>query len=192
MSSAAEPTFEQLIDAVFDPLFGYALRMAGNRPDAEDLLQESIYRALRGFRGFRPGTNFKAWMFRIVTNTFISRKRSERRAPQALSSPEEVVERPAPGEAALADPLDTQAWDELLGQALSDEVRQALLDLPEDFRAPLLLFCVGELRYREIAEALDLPVGTVMSRLFRARQRMRASLEEHARTRGVPLAEEAL
>jgi RNA polymerase sigma-70 factor (ECF subfamily) len=179
--------FEELIGPLLDGLFGYSLRMAQNRADAEDLLQESVYRAYRGFEGFRRGTNFKAWMFRIVTNTFISRVRSAKRAPMLLAELDSIEDTATALQEELID-AETD-WQRVIGDHVEDEVKLALSELPAEFRAPLLLSCLGGLRYKEIASALDVPIGTVMSRLFRARQRMRRSLRSYAEERGLPLEE---
>lgn len=174
--------FNELLSPQFDKLFGFALRMTQNRPDAEDLLQESIYRAYRGFSGFRKGTNFKAWMFRIVTNCFISSKRSAKRAPLLM----DLDSVPDVGTAAADEIADGNTdWDQVYGRVVEDEVKQALDELPEEFRAPLLLSSLGGLRYKEIADALGVPIGTVMSRLFRARQRLRQGLRAYAEERGI-------
>jgi RNA polymerase sigma-70 factor (ECF subfamily) len=161
--------------------------MTQSRVDAEDLLQESIYRAFRSFAGFRRGTHFKAWMFRIVTNCFISRKRSEKRAPVLMDL--ESVRGP---DAAVQQELqdgDTD-WNRVYGDLVEDDVKRALDELPAEFRAPLLLSSMGGLRYKEIAAALEVPIGTVMSRLFRARQRLRRALRAYAVERGIPVEKE--
>jgi len=187
-ASVAEPIgrdeFEELLAPHLDALFGYALRMTRDRADAEDLLQESVFRAFRGIDGFRRGTHFKAWMFRIVTNAFISRRRSEQRAPRRVDL-DHVPDPEAAIEQELED-ADTD-WSRVYGEVVDDDVKRALDDLPEDFRAPLLLSSLGELRYKEIAAALGVPIGTVMSRLYRARQRLRAELRDYARERGIEL-----
>lgn len=187
MNQLERAEFEELLRPHLDGLLGFALRMTRNRVDAEDLLQESIFRAFRSLSGFQRGTNFKAWMFRILTNTFISRKRSEKRAPLLLPDIEPVEDG---GEAMTAELVDGETdWEQVYAHHVEDEVKQALDDLPPEFRAPLLLSSLGGLRYKEIAEALDVPIGTVMSRLFRARQRLRRALREYARERGIPVAE---
>lgn len=179
--------FEELLDPHFDGLYGYALRLTRNRADADDLLQEAVFKAFRGLRGFQRGTNFKAWMFRIVTNAFISRRRREARAPQVVDL--ESVADPEAGslseglEEELAD-ADTD-WSLVYREHVEDEVKQAIEELPVDFRLPLLLSSLGGLRYQEIADALQVPIGTVMSRLFRARQRLRRSLRDYALARGL-------
>lgn len=181
----ARAEFEELLTPLLDALLGYALRMTGNRPDAEDLLQEAVFLAYRGFGSFRAGTNFKAWMFRIATNAFISSRRSAARAP-LLSDELECIAGP---DQALHDELyDAETdWRSVLGDAIEDEVRTAIEELPEEFRVPLLLSCLGDMRYKEIAETLGIPVGTVMSRLFRARQRLRRGLRDYAAGRGIAL-----
>jgi RNA polymerase sigma-70 factor (ECF subfamily) len=177
-----EDEFEQLLRPHMEILFGYALRLTRHRPDAEDLLQESIFRGFRGLSGFRRGTHFKAWMFRIVTNTFISRRRREQRAPRVVDL--ETVPDP---EAAVNAELDDAAtdWNTVYSELVEDDMKRALDDLPQDFRVPLLLSSLGGLRYKEISEVLDVPIGTVMSRLFRARQRLRRSLRDYAVEKGI-------
>lgn len=185
----AQARFQGLIDPIFDQLFGYALRMTRNRTDAEDLLQESVFRAYRAIDGFQPGTNFKAWMFRIVTNAFISRKRKEQRAPILV----DLAGVPDPAVAVNEELRDADTdWERVYGELVDDDVKRALDELPEEFRAPLLLSSLAGLRYREIALVLDVPIGTVMSRLFRARKRLRGALRDYALERGIPVqAEEA-
>lgn len=179
----ARAEFEELLAPLLDSLLGYALRLTGNRPDAEDLFQEAIFLAYRGFQSFRAGTNFKAWMFRIATNAFISSRRSAARAP-LLSEELECI--PGPDQAVTEELYDAETdWRKVFGEAIEDEVRDAIEDLPEEFRVPLLLSCLGDMRYKEIAETLGVPVGTVMSRLFRARQRLRRTLRDYAAERGL-------
>ncbi len=187
LGTAERTEFDELLSPQFDKLFGFALRMTQNRPDAEDLLQESIFRAFRGFSGFRRGTNFKAWMFRIVTNCFISSRRRAKRAP-LLMDLDSVSDASTAATDEIAD--GNTDWDEVYGRVVEDEVKQALDELPEEFRAPLLLSSLGGLRYKEIAEVLGVPIGTIMSRLFRARQRLRRSLRAYAEERGIQVAED--
>ena len=188
VKSSVASEFEELLTPQFDRLFGFALRMTQSRADAEDLLQESIYRAFRGFSGFRRGTNFKAWMFRIVTNCFISSKRSAKRAPLLVEDLDQV---PDAGQAASDELFDASTdWNNVYGSVVEDDVKLALDELPEEFRAPLLLSSLGGLRYKEIAEVLSVPIGTVMSRLFRARQRLRRGLRDYAEERGLRVVEE--
>jgi RNA polymerase sigma-70 factor (ECF subfamily) len=187
-TDAAE--FEELLAPHWDKLFGYSLRMTQRRAEAEDLLQESVYRAFRSFGSFRRGTNFKAWMFRIVTNCFISRKRSEKRAPVLMELDGAAA---APAADALHEELGDAGtdWERVYGELVDDDVKRALDELPEEFRAPLLLSGLGDLRYKEIADVLEVPIGTVMSRLFRARQRLRRALRGYAQERGILVEEGA-
>lgn len=183
--------FEELVLPHIDLLLGFALRLTRNRADAEDLLQDAMYRAYRGLDGFERGTNFKAWMFRILTNAFISRRRSEARAPllvdiDAVDQGQDLGDA-ATNEAALHDELldATTDWTKVYADHVDDDVKRALDELPLEFRVPLLLSGLGGLRYQEIADVLGIPIGTVMSRLFRARQRLRRSLREYAVDRGL-------
>ncbi|MBI3723133.1 sigma-70 family RNA polymerase sigma factor [bacterium] len=182
-SSASD--FEALLSPLLDSLFGAALRLTKNRADAEDVVQESVMKAWRGFDRFQPGTNFKAWAFKILANTFFSKKRSEKREPRtaplvdpgdiALAAEEVSVE--ALAQLASPEADGSPSWERLYPALVDDDVKQALDELPEEYRAPLLLSALGGLSYKEMAAALDVPVGTVMSRLFRARERVRASLK---------------
>jgi RNA polymerase sigma-70 factor, ECF subfamily len=188
-AAARRAEFEELSRPHLDLLLGFSLRLTQNRADAEDLLQESLYRAFRGLDGFERGTNFKAWMFRIVTNAFISRRRTAARAPLLVDLETAGGEAAAPDEA-LSRELDDAAtdWKRVYSERVDDDVKRAIDDLPEEFRMPLLLSGLGGLRYQEIADALGIPIGTVMSRLFRARGRLRRALREYAIERGIPVA----
>ncbi len=183
--------FEELLRPHQGALWGFALRLTRNAADAEDLLQEGLYRAYRGLDGFEPGTHFKRWVFRIVTNAFLSRCRTQARAPRAVGLEGLGAPAPAPEDlspaAALEDELASAAtdWQALYAEAVDDEVKRALDDLPDELRATLLLSGLGGLRYQEIADVLEVPVGTVMSRLFRARQRLKRALHDYALARGL-------
>lgn len=191
--AARRAEFEDLLRPHFDLLFGFALRLTRHRADAEDLLQDALYRGYRGLDGFERGTNFKAWMFRILTNAFISRRRSEARAPvlmdiDAADDGDRPVEEVA-HDVALAEELEDAStdWGKIYAEHVEDDVKRALDDLPIEFRVPLLLSGLGGLRYQEIADVLRIPIGTVMSRLFRARQRLRRALRQYAVDRGIPV-----
>lgn len=190
VSAAERAEFEALLAPHADKLFGFSMRMTCDSNQAEDLLQESIYRAFRSFHGFRRGTNFKAWMFRIVTNCFISGKRREKHAPRAVEDLDHVS---GPAQAAHEELEDCETdWAKVYGEVVDDDMKHALDALPEEFRAPLLLTSLGGLSYKEISDALGVPIGTVMSRLFRARQRLRRSLKGYATSRGFgPAVEES-
>jgi RNA polymerase sigma-70 factor (ECF subfamily) len=152
-------------------LYSGALRMTRNPADAEDLVQETYLKAYRAYSSFEEGTNLKAWLFRILTNTFINSYRAKQRRPGEtdLEDVEDLYMYHRLGglEAAMAG---RSAEDELLERFTDDEVKQALEDLPEQFRVAVLLADVEGFSYKEIAEILDVPIGTVMSRLHRGRK----------------------
>jgi RNA polymerase sigma-70 factor (ECF subfamily) len=181
IEDARRREFEGLLQAVLDPLFATALRLTRNRPDAEDVLQESVMKAWRSFDRFQKDTNFKAWVFTILTNTFISKKRSERRQPRATA-----LEDGLPGDPPRAS-FEAADWDRVYPALVDDDVKRALDELPEEYRLPMLLSSMGELSYKEMAAALSVPIGTIMSRLFRGRTRLRESLRAYAEQRGIPV-----
>ena len=155
--------FEELAMPVFDSLYNFARWMSRDSHDAEDLVQETYLKALRGFASFQTGTNFRAWMFRILKNTFLSsRSRLGYRMTDALESDEEMP-------LMESEPLD----DVLMKRVDSELVLRAMDSLPAHFREVLILCEVEEMMYREIAETLSIPIGTVMSRLARARKALR-------------------
>jgi RNA polymerase sigma-70 factor (ECF subfamily) len=162
-------------------LYNAALRMTRNPADAEDLVQETYLRAYRGFGGFEEGTNLKAWLYRILTNTYINSYRAKRRRPEE-SDVENIEDlylfrRLGGLEAAMAG---RSAEDELLDRFTEAEVKEAIESLPENFRMAVLLADVEGFAYREIAEILDIPIGTVMSRLHRGRKALEKRLYEFA------------
>jgi len=167
-------------------LYSAAMRMTRNQADAEDLVQETYLRAYRGFGGFTEGTNLRAWLFRILTNTFINIYRAKQRRPQErdLADIEDLYlyRRLGSLDAVLGN---RSAEDQLFDVLTDDEVKQALEDLPEIFRLPVLLADVEGFAYKEIAEMLDIPIGTVMSRLHRGRKAMQKSLFDYAHARGL-------
>jgi RNA polymerase sigma-70 factor, ECF subfamily len=162
-----------------DSLFANAMRLTHSHSDAEDLVQETVLRAFRFFDRFERGTNVKAWLLRIQYNTFVNRYRrttKERDIKDSMAhepSGEEVVSRQALR--ALTDPTGTA-----LRPLLAREIEAALAELPEDHRLVVVLADIEELSYKEIAEVVGCPIGTVMSRLHRARRTLRARLMEHA------------
>src|SRR5215469_6869383 len=161
--------FEELALPIFDSLYNFARWLAHNQTDAEDLVQDTYLKALRSFASFQPGTNFRAWMFKILKNTFLSScSKLERRMTLAMDSPDEDE----PESAADSDTPETI----LLNRANSQLVWNAIDELPVHYRETLLLCDVEEMSYREIAEILSIPLGTVMSRLARARRAVRESL----------------
>ena len=159
--------FEQMAMPLFDQLYNFAHWLTGSQADAEDLVQETYARALKGFGSFAAGTDFRAWMYRILRNTFLT-SRSGLAAKRTMSLEEDVEE-----------PVSAELTPELmlLRQEGRATVLNALAALPVDSREVLLLFEMEEMSYREISEVLDVPIGTVMSRLSRARKMMRLALE---------------
>lgn len=176
---ADQADFETLAMEHLSSLYSGAFRMTHNRPDAEDLVQEAMLKAYRGFGGFEEGTNLKAWLFRILTNTYINMYRAKQRRPEqeALGEGEELfLYRKLGGlEAASA----ARTTEDFALENLSDgEVKAALDALPEAFRLPVILADVEGFHYKEIAEILDVPIGTVMSRLHRGRKALQKALWE--------------
>ena len=167
-------------------LYNAALRMTRNPTDAEDLLQETYLKAYRGFGGFQQGTNLRAWLYRILTNSYINTYRAKQRRPdeQELDEVEDhyFYNRLGGLEAARSG---RSAEDELMDSLSEAEVKAALEDLPENFRLPVLLADVEGFSYKEIAEILDIPMGTVMSRLHRGRKGLEKRLYDYAVTHGL-------
>lgn len=168
--------FEKQAERVFPSVYGTALRLTRSKEDAEDLAQEAIVRAYDAFERF-DGTNFKAWILRIVTNLYINRYRQRQRAPQLSSIDDENILEPVADEGEVPD---RQLFDELVGA----EVEEALRNVPEDFRMAVILSDIEGLSYQEIADATDVPIGTVRSRLARGRALLRKQLESFARREG--------
>jgi RNA polymerase sigma-70 factor, ECF subfamily len=165
--SLPRATFEDLALPLFDQLYNFAHWLAQDASEAEDLVQETYAKALRGFSGFQAGTNFRAWIFRILRNSFLTSRTGlktkvalEEDAMESIAS-----EAPTPEEA-------------LVEQSNREIVQDALTELPVPYREILLLCEVEEMSYEEIAQVLGIPTGTVMSRLHRARKALRASLVE--------------
>ena len=167
-------------------LYTAALRLTRNPSDADDLLQETYLRAYRGFGGFREGTNLKAWLYKILTNTYINMYRARKRRPE-LSDVEDVEDlylyrRLGTPSAATAG---RSAEDEVLDHLTEGEIKEAVESLPEQFRMAVLLGDVEGFSYKEIADILDVPIGTVMSRLHRGRRALQKRLYEYGRQRGL-------
>jgi RNA polymerase sigma-70 factor (ECF subfamily) len=167
-------------------LFSTALRMTRNRADAEDLVQETFIKAWRSYATFQEGTNLRAWLFRIMTNTFINKYNAQQRRPQETEM-DEVEELFLFRRLGAFDQskMTQSAEDQLLELFTDDEVKNALEELPDMFRLPVLLSDVDGFSYKEIAEMLDVPIGTVMSRLHRGRKMMQKLLYAYAKERGL-------
>jgi RNA polymerase sigma-70 factor (ECF subfamily) len=173
--------FEDLAMPLFDSLYNFARWLAHNSSDAEDLVQETYLKALRGFASFEPGTNFRAWIFQILRNTFLSScSRLERRMTVALDSEDEGPE--------LAVDMETPETI-LMNRSNAQLVQRAIGDLPVHYREALLLCEVEEMSYQEIAEILSVPIGTVMSRLARARKAVRETVQTNLRVSSALISE---
>lgn len=181
---ADQATFAEQAMEYAPQLYSAALRMTRNAADAEDLLQDTYLRGYRSFHTFEQGTNLRAWLFRILTNLYINSYRAKQRRPQMtdLGEVEEVsLYRGVRGRERAAE----SAEDELFELFTDDEVKAALEDLPEIYRMPVLLADIEEFSYKEIAEILDIPIGTVMSRLHRGRKAMHKALLDFVTERGL-------
>jgi RNA polymerase sigma-70 factor (ECF subfamily) len=163
-----DATFEALSLPLFDQLYNFARWLTQDRAEAEDLVQETYAKALRGFSSFQAGTNFRAWMFRILRNTFLSTK-TGLRTTVPLEQDDESAN--MAGDSATPESL-------LVAQADRERVQAGLAELPMHLREVLLLCEVEEMSYQEIAQTLAVPIGTVMSRLFRARKALRSLLQD--------------
>ncbi len=160
-------SFEELALPLFDQLYNFAHWLSQDKAEAEDLVQETYTKALRGFSSFQPGTNFRAWMYRILRNSFLS----SRTGLKATVMLDDEDGQSLPAETPTPETL-------LIEQSNREMVQQALEHLPVPFREILLLCEVEEMTYQEIAETLAIPIGTVMSRLSRARKALRGILRE--------------
>ncbi len=174
--------FEQQAMPHMEVLYNYALRMTSNPDDAKDLLQETFLKAYRFWEKFEQGTNIRAWLFRIMKNTYINLYRKEVKEPDKVDYNEienyyNIIRDES------SDPNNLQ--EKMFGQLLDDDVSQALESLPEEFRTVVILCDIEGLTYEEIAEFLQIPVGTVRSRLHRGRKLLYTRLYDYAKERGI-------
>jgi RNA polymerase sigma-70 factor (ECF subfamily) len=172
--------FEEEALELSDQVYRMARRLAGSREEAEDLVQQTYERAFRAWRQYTPGTNLRAWLLRILTNLNIDRGRRQQRAPQTTSLDNEAADY------FLYNKLESQVPDEnpdeerVLERLSQDSIVDALADVPHDFRDVIVLVDIGEFAYADAAQILDIPIGTVMSRLHRGRRILKKNLADNA------------
>jgi RNA polymerase sigma-70 factor, ECF subfamily len=179
----ARAEFEALALGHLDSLYACGMRMTRDPRDSEDLVQDTMLAAYRFFDKFEPGTNIKAWLFKILTNTFINkyRKRVREREVRDLVEKDEMP-------SLMSEDVAEKSRDPelaILGSLVSDDVKRALDDVPYDYRLAVVLCDLEEFTYKEIADIMDCPVGTVMSRLHRGRRLLQKSLREYAIEQGI-------
>ena len=176
----ARVRFEEEALELSDQVYRVARRLVGTREEAEDLVQQAYERAFRSWRQFTPGTNMRAWLLRILTNLNIDRGRRQQRSPQTASLDTEA------GDYFLYNKLESQVPDEnpdeerVLERLSQDSIVDALADVPHDFRDVIVLVDIGEFSYADAAQILDIPIGTVMSRLHRGRRILKKNLADEA------------
>lgn len=182
---ADQATFQEDTMPLAQQLYAAAMRLTRNPSDAEDLVQETYLKAFRAYHTFEAGTNLKAWLYRILTNTFINNYRRDGRRPQEVDLGElqdlYLFRRLNDGGGGTT----RSAEDQLLEGLVEEDIKRAVEELPENFRLPVLLADLEGFSYKEIAEILDIPIGTVMSRLHRGRKALERALWDFARQRGL-------
>jgi len=185
LSRKKRTKFEILVLPHTTALYGGAYRLTHNTGDAEDLVQETMLRAYRYWDTFEEGSNCKAWLFKILTNTFLSRCQSQKRSKEILRAA--VAQQGSLDGILIQEKAQNQRTPEeiITQQTLSEDVERALQSLPSDFRVAVMLCDVQNFSYKEISEMLNCPVGTVMSRLYRGRRLLKAELQSFAEREGV-------
>lgn len=173
--------FEDEIIPHLDAMYNFALRLTSDPNDAEDLVQDTIVKAFRFFSSYEKGTNAKAWLFRILKNSYINNYRKKSKQPNQV----DYDEVSSFYETIRADRTDTSDLeDRMFRELIDDDISNALEELPEDFRTVVLLCDVEDFTYEEIANMLDVPIGTIRSRLHRGRNLLKAQLMDYAEKRG--------
>jgi RNA polymerase sigma-70 factor, ECF subfamily len=188
-SESAAQKFETYLLPILGPAYGTALHMTRHRDDAEDLVQESALQAFRGFHSFEPGTNFKAWFFRILTNLFINKYRRKQREPE-VDTMHETDDAPAIYLYRKTREIGIHSWNSdpaavVMSKVEADHIAKAITALPEEYRIVCALYFMEEFSYEEIAEMVGCPVGTVRSRLHRGRRMLQRALWLVAEEEGI-------
>ncbi len=183
MNKERQREFAELIDPHLSSLYSTALRMTHNQHDAEDLVQDTLYKAYRALDQFQKNTNFRAWIFRILVNTFITGYRKAIKQPQKVSY-DDLEEFFLYKKLDESISLQETSKEEFIDNLFDDDVKEALDNLPYQFRLVVLLCDVEGFSYNEIAKIIDAPLGTVMSRLYRGRRLLQRYLWNYAKTRG--------
>lgn len=183
MITEKQKEFSQLVDPHLSSLYSTALRMTHNQSDAEDLVQDTLFKAFRALDQFQKNTNFRAWIFRILVNTFITAYRKAIKQPQKVSY-DDLEEFFLYKRLDETVSLQETSKEEFLENLFDDDVKQALESLPYQFRLVVLLCDVEGFSYNEIANIIDAPLGTVMSRLYRGRKLLQRQLWNYAKKRG--------
>jgi RNA polymerase sigma-70 factor (ECF subfamily) len=182
MSDERHHEFKDKALPLLDELYGAALRMTRNPAAAEDLVADAYARAWKNIDQFSPGTNMRAWLYRILTNAYINTFRKKKREPEKVSvdAYEKTDMFHLFNKLAAQAPASPDPAKEVMGRLTNEDFRKALDDLPEEYRAAIVLFDLQGLSYQEVADALDIPLGTVRSRLARGRGILQSSLHRHA------------
>jgi RNA polymerase sigma-70 factor (ECF subfamily) len=193
MASKEQQDFEAVLTPALKAIYKAAYGLTRNRDEAEDLVQEAAVQAFRAFYTFQPGTNFKAWFLRILTNLFYARYRKQQREPQMVDAPEaeELYLYNQTQQSRLPDHLSDPAAL-LLSRIDTETILQALEMLPDDYRVVATMYFVDQFSYQDIADMLNIPIGTVRSRLHRARKLLQVALWELAQERGIIAAQHSL
>jgi RNA polymerase sigma-70 factor (ECF subfamily) len=184
LSADEQKRFQDEALPLLDSLYGAALRMTRNPSDAEDLVQEALMRAYRSFSSYEPGTNIKAWLFRILTNAYINTYRKRQREPQKVSA-DEAEQFDLYAQLRQSEEFEQTPERQVLDGLVDSDIITAIEELPEQFRMAVILSDIEDFSYAEMAEIMDVPMGTVMSRLHRGRKALQMRLWDIARERGI-------